>query len=59
MFSSADMQKRSSPAQDSIQSASDFKRVFEKSAGKEVTVIVVHEGQQEKFTFTVPEDFLK
>jgi hypothetical protein len=53
------MQKRSSPAQESKQSARDFKKVFEKAAGKEVTVMVVQDGQQEKFTFTVPQDFIK
>ena len=59
LFSSADMQKRSSPVQESKQGASEFKTVFEKAAGKEVTVIVVHEGQKEKFTFTVPQDFMR
>lgn len=59
IFSSVDMQKRSSPAQESRQSALDFKKVFEKAAGKEVTVMVVQDGQQEKFTFTVPQDFIK
>jgi S1-C subfamily serine protease len=59
LFSSTDMQKRTSPAQESRQSAKDLKKVFEKSAGKEVTIIVVQDGQQEKFTFTVPSDFVK
>jgi S1-C subfamily serine protease len=58
-FSSTETQRRSSPALESKQSVKDFKRLFEKAGGKEVTVIVVQEGQQEKFTFTVPEDFLK
>jgi S1-C subfamily serine protease len=59
IFSSADSQKRSSPALESKQSLKDFKQLFEKASGKEVTVTVVQEGQQEKFTFTVPDDFLK
>jgi S1-C subfamily serine protease len=56
---SSDSRKRNSPANESVQSAQDLKRVFTKSAGKEVTVTVVQDGQQEKFTFTVPQDFVK
>jgi hypothetical protein len=59
LFSSSDIQKRSSPAQESKQTAREFKKLFEKSAGKEVTVTVAKDGQLEKFTFTIPEDFLK
>lgn len=60
VFSSADIQKRSSsPFQESKQSARDLKKVFEKSTGKEVTVIVIQDGQQERFTFTVPQDFAR
>ena len=51
--------KRNSPANESTQSAQDLKTLFKKSAGKEVTVTVVQDGQQEKFTFTVPPDFVK
>jgi S1-C subfamily serine protease len=51
--------KRNSPVNESAQSAQDLKTLFKKSAGKEVTVTVVQEGQQEKFTFTVPPDFVK
>ena len=56
---SSDSRKRNSPANESAQSAQDLKKVFTKSAGKEVTVTVVQDGQQEKFTFTVPPDFVK
>jgi S1-C subfamily serine protease len=59
LFSSSDIQKRSSPAQESKQSARDFKKLMEKSMGKQVTVTVVHDGQLEKFTFTVSEELLK
>jgi len=58
-FSSSDTKKRNSPANESTQSADDLKKFFHKSAGKEVSVTVVQEGQQEKFTFTVPPDFVK
>lgn len=58
-LSSLNTQKRSSPDQDSRQSARALKELLQKSAGKEVTVIVVQEGQQEKFTFTVPPGFGK
>lgn len=59
LFSSNDDKKRSAPADESAQSARDLKKVFQKSAGKEVTVTVTEGGQQEKFTFTVPSDFVK
>jgi serine protease Do len=57
--SSGDDKKRSAPADESVQSARDLKKVFQKSVGKEVTVTVTENGQQEKFTFTVPPDFAK
>jgi len=56
---SSESRKRNSPANESAQSAQDLKKLFTKSAGKEVTVTVVQDGQQEKFTFTVPPDFVK
>jgi serine protease Do len=56
---SSESRKRNSPANESVQSAQDLKKLFSKSAGKEVTVTVVQDGQQEKFTFTVPPDFVK
>jgi len=55
----SDMHKRSSPVNESAQTAQELKKLFHKSAGKSVTVTVVQEGQQEKFTFTVPSDFVK
>ena len=55
----SDMHKRSSPVNESAQTAQELKKLFNKSAGKSVTVTVVQEGQQEKFTFTVPSDFVK
>lgn len=55
----SDMHKRSSPANESAQTAQELKKLFNKSTGKSVTVTVVQEGQQEKFTFTVPPDFVK
>jgi len=58
-FSSSDTKKRNSPVNESTQSADDLKKFFHKSAGKEVSVTVVQDGQQEKFTFTVPSDFVK
>ena len=61
LFSSSvgDDKKRSAPGNESMQSARDLKKVFQKSVGKEVTVTVTENGQQEKFTFTVPADFAK
>lgn len=56
---SSDSRKRNSLANESGQSAQDLKKLFTKSAGKEVTVTVIQDGQQEKFTFTVPQDFVK
>jgi S1-C subfamily serine protease len=59
LFSSAEGKKRSAPANESTQSAQDLKKLLQKSTGKEVTVIVTQEGQQERFTFTVPAEFVK
>lgn len=56
---SSDTRKRNSPANESAQSAEELKRFFSKSTGKEITVTVTEDGQREKFTFTVPPDFLK
>lgn len=56
---SSDMHKGSAPVNESAQTAQELKKLFNKSAGKSVTVTVVQEGQQEKFTFTVPSDFVK
>ncbi len=56
---SSDMHKRSAPVNESAQTAQELKKLFNKSTGKSVTVTVVQEGQQEKFTFTVPQDFVK
>ena len=56
---SSETRKRSSPANESAQSAQELKKLFTKSAGKEVSVTVVQDGQQEKFTFTMPADFVK
>ena len=59
LLSSSDGKRRSSPVNESAQSAQELKAVFQKAAGKEVTVTVTQDGQQEKFTFTVPPDFVK
>ena len=59
MFSSTDDKKRSAPGDESAQGAKDLKKLLQKAAGKEVTVTVTEGGQQEKFTFTVPSDFVK
>jgi S1-C subfamily serine protease len=56
---SSDTRKRNSPANESAQSAEDLKKVFGKATGKEITVTVSQDGQQEKFTFKVPPDFVK
>jgi serine protease Do len=56
---SSDSRKRNAPGNDSAQSAQELKKAFGKAAGKEITVTVTQEGQQEKFTFTVPPDFIK
>jgi len=58
LLSSTD-KKRNAPADESAQSAQDLKKLLGKSTGKEVTVTVVQDGQQEKFIFTVPPDFVK
>lgn len=58
-LSSSNSQRRSSPDQESKQSAQELKDLLQKSAGKDVTVIVIQEGQQEKFIFTVPPGFAK
>lgn len=56
---SSDTRKRNSPANEATQGAQDLKKVFGKSVGKEITVTIVQEGQQEKFKFVVPPDFVK
>src|ERR1051325_591100 len=56
---SSESRKRNSPANESSQSVQELKKLFTKATGKEVTVTVVQEGQQEKFTFTVPPDFVR
>jgi S1-C subfamily serine protease len=59
VFSSAEGKRRSAPANESAQAAQDLKKTLQKAAGKEVTVVVTQDGQQEKFTFTVPSNFVK
>lgn len=59
LLSSADGKRRSSPADESAQSARELKNVLHKAAGREITVTVTQDGQQEKFSFVVPADFLK
>ena len=59
LFSATDDRKRSSPGDESGQSAKDFRKLLQKSVGKEVTVTVTEGGQQERFTFTVPNDLVK
>lgn len=58
LLSSTD-KKRNSPANESAQSAQEFKKLLGKSSGKEINIVVVQDGQQEKFTFTVPPNFVK
>ena len=52
-------QKQTAAVVESVKAASELKEVFHKSAGKEITVTVTEEGQDKKFIFTVPHDFLK
>lgn len=59
LFSSTDDKKRSAPGDESAQGARDFKKLLQKSAGKELTVTVTEGGQLERFTFTVPADLIK
>jgi S1-C subfamily serine protease len=59
LLSSTDGKRRSSPANESAQSAQALKKALQNSAGKQVTVTVTEEGQQEKFSFIVPPEFLK
>ena len=59
MLSSIEGKRRSSPAGESAQAAQELKKTLQKSAGKEVTVVVTQDGQQEKFTFTVPPNYVK
>ncbi len=58
-LASSESRKRNSPANESEQSAQELKRLLAKSSGKEITITVLQEGQQERFTFTVPPDFMK
>ncbi|HMJ91833.1 MAG TPA: serine protease [Candidatus Acidoferrum sp.] len=57
-FFSSD-KKKSSPEDEGRDTAADLKGVFKKSVGEEITVTVQKNGAQEKFTFTVPSDFVK
>jgi S1-C subfamily serine protease len=59
VVSSADGKRRSSPATESAETARELKKTLQKATGKEVTVTVTQEGQQEKFSLVVPPDFLK
>jgi hypothetical protein len=56
---SFDSKRSKSFERNSTQTASQLKKTFEKASGKEITVVVINDGQQEKFTFTVPPDFVK
>lgn len=57
--STSDSKKKSSPQQESTDTAAQLKKVFQKSTGEEITVTVQQNGSLEKFTFRVPSDFLK
>lgn len=59
LFSANDDRKRSAPADESAEGARDFKKLMQKSVGKEVTITISEGGQQERFTFTVPADLVK
>ena len=58
MFRSFD-KKRSAPEAESAETAAELKKIFQKSAGEEVTVVVIKDGHQERFTLTVPPDFVE
>jgi len=49
----------SSEETDSSKAASQLKETFLRAAGKQVTVVVTEEGEEKKFSFTVPNDFVK
>ncbi len=51
--------KKSSPEDETLETAAQLKKAFQKSVGEEITVTVQKDGTQEKFTFTVPRDFAK
>jgi S1-C subfamily serine protease len=55
----SDSKKKSSPQQESADTAAQLKKVLQKSTGEEITVTVQQNGNLEKFTFTVPADFVK
>jgi hypothetical protein len=57
MFSSD--KKRSSPQTENAETAAELKKALQKSVGEEITITVQKNGAQEKFTFTVPQDFVK
>jgi S1-C subfamily serine protease len=59
IFSFNDSKRRNSLTTETAQSVTDLKKLFSKSAGKQVTVVVMQDGAQERFTFTVPPDFVK
>jgi S1-C subfamily serine protease len=57
-FFSSDKRK-SSPEDEGAETVAQLKKVLQKSVGQEITVTVQKEGSREKFTFTVPADFVK
>jgi serine protease Do len=58
MFSS-DSRKKNSPEEESTETAAELKKVLQKAAGQDITVTIQQNGGSEKFSFTVPSDFLK
>lgn len=51
--------RRSSPEAENADTAAELRKLFQKSVGEQITVTIQKEGGQEKFTFTVPKDFVK
>ena len=56
---SSQLKRKSAPESDSTETAAQLKQLFQKSTGREITVTVTQDGQQEKFTFKVPPEFVK
>lgn len=45
--------------EDNSETAAQFKKTLQKAVGKDITVVIVQDGSQERFTFTVPSEFVK
>lgn len=55
----SDSKKKSSPQDDSAETAAQLKKIFQNSAGEQISVTIHKNGNAERFTFTVPSDFTK